>query len=226
MFRIAALCVIALLPCAAFGEAKKDAPNCSDHPSFTRLQSYWIESCSEKPAGSYNFDVGKGHRMVEGKYWYIRYQPPQGLATKPSTAQVLRDAAATVKSSGAQMIAGDSSKQTLRLIKGGKETWVEAWADYTGKYILTIVERPATTQQTTPSANAQAQAGPTTAQTPAPSPANTHAGSKSMTASPLTLEGTQVWSASISTSPLTLVGTQSWAAEITTGQLTLTGTEF
>jgi len=123
--------------------AKKDAPNCSDHPLFTRLQDYWIESCAQKPLDAHNFDAGKRRNMVQGRYWYIRYQPPAGLAAKPSTLQLLRDAAAIVENAGAQVVASDSSKKTLELTRDGKELWVEVWADHLGKYILTIVEKAA-----------------------------------------------------------------------------------
>jgi len=123
--------------------SKRDAPNCNDHPLFARLQDYWIESCTQKPLGSYNFDAGKRRNMVEGRYWYIRYQPPAGLSPKPSTLQLVRDAAATVRKAGGATVASDSSKETLKLTNEGKELWVEAWADHTGKYILTIVEKAA-----------------------------------------------------------------------------------
>jgi hypothetical protein len=124
-------------------EAKKDAANCNDHPLFARLQDYWIESCKEKPRDSYNFDLGKGRSVVEGRYWYIRYQPPAGLITKPSTLELLRNAEATVRKAGGEVVASDSGKATLKLTNDGKELWVEVWADHLGKYILTIVEKAA-----------------------------------------------------------------------------------
>jgi hypothetical protein len=110
---------------------------------FTRLQDYWIESCVQKPLDAYNFDAGKRRNMVQGRYWYIRYQPPAGLAAKPSTLQLLRDASAIVENAGGQVVASDSSKKTLELTRDGKELWVEVWADHLGKYILTIVEKAA-----------------------------------------------------------------------------------
>jgi OOP family OmpA-OmpF porin len=39
------------------------------------------------------------------------------------------------------VVAADQSKETLKLTKDGKELWIEVWADYTGQYILTIVEK-------------------------------------------------------------------------------------
>ena len=147
---VAAWCLAA----PAVAQPKKDAPSCNDHPLLTRLPDYWIESCVQKQFDAYKFNVGKGQSAVEGKFWSIRYQPPAGLTTKPSTLQVLRNVEAAIKKVGGVVVASDSSKETLKLTNEGKELWVEVWADYTGKYILTIVEKAAMTQEIV--ANAEA----------------------------------------------------------------------
>jgi outer membrane protein OmpA-like peptidoglycan-associated protein len=107
--------------------------------------------------------VGKGKPLqVEGQFTNIRYQPPANLATKPSTLQVLRNVENAVKQVGGTVVATDSSKETLKLTKDGKELWVEVWADYTGKYILTIVEKAAMAQQLVANADAFANSLKTT----------------------------------------------------------------
>ena len=107
--------------------------------------------------------VGKGKPVqVEGQFTNIRYQPPAGLTTKPSTLQVLRNVENAVKKVGGTVVATDSSKETLKLTKDGKELWIEVWADYTGKYILTIVEKAAMTQQLVANADAFANGLKTT----------------------------------------------------------------
>ncbi len=133
---------------------QKDAANCKDHPLLSRLPDYWIESCVQKQFDAYKFAVGKGQNAVEGQFWNIRYQPPRGLTTKPSTLQVLRNVETAIKNVGGTVLASDSSKETLKLENDGKELWVEVWADYTGKYILTIVEKAAMAQEITASADA------------------------------------------------------------------------
>jgi len=139
-------------PCAAQG---KDAANCKDHPLLTRITDYWIQSCTLKQFDAYAFMVSKGKPVqVEGQYTNIRYQPPAGLATKPSTLQVLRNVENAVKQVGGTVIATDSSKETLKLTKDGKELWIEVWADHTGQYILTIVEKAAMVQELVASADA------------------------------------------------------------------------
>ncbi len=153
--RSALLCLLlGLLAAAPATAQQKDAANCKDHPLLTRLPDYWIESCVQKQFDAYKFAVGKGQNAVEGQFWNIRYQPPRGLTTKPSTLQVLRNVENAIKKVGGTVLASDSSKETLKLENDGKELWVEVWADYTGKYILTIVEKAAMAQEITASADA------------------------------------------------------------------------
>jgi len=143
----------AIAAASAFAQ-QKDAPNCKDHPILTRLPDYRIEACVLKQFDGYKFAVGKGQTQVEGQFWNIRYQPPAGLATKPSTLQVLRNVENAIKKVGGTVLASDSSKETLKIESEGKELWIEVWADYTGKYILTIVEKAAMVQEMTASADA------------------------------------------------------------------------
>ena len=218
----------------ALGQPKKDAPNCKDHSPFTRLRGYWIESCVEKPHDSYNFDAGKSRNKVEGAYSYIRYQPPAGLTTKPSTAELLRSLDAEIEKAGGELVAGDSSKKTYTLHSAGKETWVEAWADYTGKYILTIVERPAAAQDQRPGATTAGAAGAAKSK-PGPAQAKTinaermtlygtHGGPVTFTAQAMTLVGTHGDALSINATPLTLVGTHGGAVTLSADPMTLVGT--
>ena len=216
--------VTSFLSAPASAQEKKDAPTCTDHPSFTRLRGYYIEGCTLKPQNDYSFNVGRSYKKVEGKYWYIRYQPPAG--TKSTTAEVLASASAIVRKAGAEVVDAGSNKETLTLTSGAKEMWIEVWADYTGKYILTIVERPATGPGPV-LAKEQPKAAPPPASTPATqSAASTPVASKRVTTGALSLVGTQNWSAQATTPMLSLVGTQSWSAVVNTDQLTIVGTEF
>lgn len=151
---VLAILAAACLAAPAMAQPKKDAPKCKDHPLLTRLPDYWIESCVEKQFDAYRFNVGKGQSAVEGRFWNIRYQPPAGLTTKPSALQVLRNVETAIKRVGGEVVASDSSKETLKLANEGKELWVEVWADHTGKYILTVVEKAAMAQEITANADA------------------------------------------------------------------------
>lgn len=149
------LAVLSILIPASSCYAKADAANCADHPLLNRLPDYWIESCVQKQFDAYKFLGAHGkYAEQEGRYWNIRYQPPANLTEKPSTLQVLRNVENAVKQVGGKLVAKDSSKETLTLTQDGKELWVEVWADYTGKYILTIVQKDTMAQVL--SANADA----------------------------------------------------------------------
>jgi len=152
--------LVAAAPCAA---QQKDAANCKDHPLLTRLPYYWIQACTLKQFDAYAFSIGKGKpAQVEGQFTNIRYQPPAGLTTKPSTLQVLRNVENAVKQIGGTVMATDQSKETLKLTKDGKELWIEVWADHTGQYILTIVEKAAMAQEIVANADAFADGLKTT----------------------------------------------------------------
>jgi hypothetical protein len=213
----------------AAAQPKKDAPNCKDHSPFARLRGYWIESCVEKPHDSYNFDAGKSRNKVEGAYSYIRYQPPEGLTGKPSTAEILRSLDAEIEKAGGELVAADSSKKTYTLHSAGRETWVEAWADHTGKYILTIVERPAAaTGGIAGAAGAKSKPAPAQAKTinaERMALYGTHGGPVTVSAQAMTLVGTHGGPVTLSAQAMTLVGTHGGALSIDTAPLTLVGNE-
>jgi OOP family OmpA-OmpF porin len=143
---------IAAAPLAA---QQKDAAGCKDHPLLTRITDYWIQSCVVKQFDGYDFMSGPNKTTrVEGAFTNIRYQPPASLTNKPSTLQLLRNVENAIKQIGGIVVATDQSKEVLKLTKDGKELWIEVWADYTAKYILTIVEKAAMNQDLAANAGA------------------------------------------------------------------------
>ncbi|HYL87527.1 MAG TPA: OmpA family protein [Burkholderiales bacterium] len=147
---LAATCLVA----PAMAQQKKDAAGCADHPLLTRLPDYWINACTHKQFDAYKFSVGKTTSQVEGEFWNIRYLPPDSMKTKPSTLQMIRNVENAVKQVGGKTVYSDGQKVTMTLTNADKELWVEGWADYTGKYILTIVQKGAMEQQLVASADA------------------------------------------------------------------------
>ena len=47
---------------------------------------------------------------------------------------------------GGKAVFVDKARETLKLDKDGKEYWIEIWAEFTGKYGLTIIEKEAMKQ--------------------------------------------------------------------------------
>ena len=135
--------------------AQQDASGCKDHPLLTRLPDYRISSCVHKQFDAFKFNVGKTTRSQEGEFWEIRYQPPASMSSKPSTLQMIRNVENAVKQVGGKTLFGDGQRVTMTLAgQDNKELWIEGWADHTGKYILTIVEKGAMAQEMVASADA------------------------------------------------------------------------
>jgi hypothetical protein len=151
---LSAALALSCLAAPAVAQPKKDAPNCADHPLLTRLPDYWISSCMHKQFDGYKFSVGKTSSQVEGEFWNIRYLPPDSMTTKPSTLQMIRNVENAVKQVGGKTVYSDGQKVTMTFTNQDKELWVEGWADYTGKYILTIIQKGAMEQQLVASADA------------------------------------------------------------------------
>ncbi len=119
-----------------------DEKGCKDHPLFNRLSGVWLYKCIQKEFDFYNFPVEKGKtERVEGRKSILTYYPQPNLAAKPSELQVLRNFENAVTKLGGTAVFVDKARETLKFAKDGKEYWVEVWAEFTGKYGLTIVEK-------------------------------------------------------------------------------------
>ncbi len=143
----AALVVLLATTAVAAWAEQKDSVGCKDHPLFNRMPTYWIHGCSTKQFDAHVFNLGKGKtEQVEGKTWVLRYYPQATAKEKPSELQILRNFGAAVTKLGGTVVAADKGRETLHLNTGGKDIWVDVWAEFTGKYGMTIVERAAMEQ--------------------------------------------------------------------------------
>ena len=125
----------------------KDATGCQDHPLFTRMPNYWIHSCTEKTFDFYEFTVAKGKKeRVEGRLTRTNYYPQNSLNPKPSELQILRNFENAVKTLGGTSLYAEKALEVFKIVRDGKEFWVELRADFTGKYFLWIVEKQAMEQ--------------------------------------------------------------------------------
>jgi OmpA-OmpF porin, OOP family len=107
----------------------------------------------------YAFKIGQGKaEQVEGRYWRISYYPQAAVKTKPSEVQILRNFENAVSALGGTSLYKEKSRETFRLVKDGKETWVEVTAEFTGKYGLLIVEKAAMVQDIVANADALSNA--------------------------------------------------------------------
>ncbi|MFA6055446.1 MAG: OmpA family protein [Thermodesulfovibrionales bacterium] len=154
--------VIAVILCMLFvsvglnvSAAEKDRQGSQDHPLLTRMPDFYINDYSEKDFDKHEFIVQNGQRVsVEGHKYYIQYDLKQG-AKGPGDLKVVRNIQnALTKIGGKVLFEGERPWQsTIKLEKGGKETWVAVRA-YPTLYRLTIVEKEVMKQEV--EANAEA----------------------------------------------------------------------
>lgn len=142
---LAALAGLLLIPGPglAGGPAERpDVKGCQDLPGFTRLGGFFLNNCADKDFDAYDFFVAKGKKeRVEGRLAWVGYLPQPDLKPVPSTLQILRNYENAVKRAGGTVLLVEQNRETMRLDKGGRQTWVEVFADHTSRYRITVVER-------------------------------------------------------------------------------------
>jgi outer membrane protein OmpA-like peptidoglycan-associated protein len=117
------LCVFNLLPVAL---SQSDVENSQDPPGITRMPSYYIREYTVTEFDTVTFKTTANGRQqdkaVEGKHYEIRYDLKEGAST-PSPLQVLRNYQNAAKSAGGQVLYSGDGETTVRLVRGGNETW-------------------------------------------------------------------------------------------------------
>ena len=154
-FILLSIAYLSILTCAVAMAAEKDIKGSKDHPLLTRMPDFHINEYQEKEFDKHEFIVQNGKKVsVEGHKYYIGYALDQG-AKGPGDLKVVRNIQnALTKIGGKVLFEGERPWQsTVKLEKGGKETWVEvrAWPTL---YRLTIVEKEVMKQEV--EANAEA----------------------------------------------------------------------
>lgn len=126
-----------------------------DHPLFNRMPGTWIYSYENIDFNAHTFKDEKGKEVkVEGRYYYIHYYPEEG---KPalSKLKILRNYENAIKQIGGIVLKSDFEDASyMKLVKGGKEIWVEVRAGNGREPILIIIEKEAMAQEIV--ANAEA----------------------------------------------------------------------
>ena len=140
--------MLLLLLAANLYAAQNDDPKCKDHPLFTRMPGSYIYNCDHKQFDGRDFVMGKGKTIhVEGELWRLTYYPFNDLKTKPSELQIRRNFENAIQKQGGTLVGtATNNKNIFKLVKDGKEIWVELWAEFTGKYGFTIIQKEEMTQ--------------------------------------------------------------------------------
>lgn len=137
-----------------------------DTPYFSGMPSYEIWGAEDKEFDEYTFCDGKKPVKVEGKLWKREY----GLKNdgkEASGLQIIRNYSNAIKNMGGTILfegirkeiekvcpegEGYARQVNGRVIKGGKELWVEVgYHEYNGTYVITLLEKQAMKQDVTAS---------------------------------------------------------------------------
>jgi len=147
-FSIISTTILLCLLATTLYAAQTDNAKCKDHPLFTRMPGSYIYNCDHKQFDGRDFIMGKGQTIhVEGQLWWMTYYPQSDLKSKPSELQIRRNFEnAIVKQGGTLVGTATNKKQIYKLNKDGKEIWIELWAEFTGKYGFTIIQKEAMAQ--------------------------------------------------------------------------------
>ncbi len=131
--------------------AEKDRQGSQDHPLLTRMPDFHINDYQDQEFDRYEFLVQNDKKVskvaVEGHKYYIGYKLDQG-AKGPGDLKVVRNIEnALTKIGGKVIFEGERPwSATVKLEKGGKETWVEVRA-FPTLYRLNIVEKDVMKQE-------------------------------------------------------------------------------
>jgi OmpA-OmpF porin, OOP family len=139
-----------------FAFAQQDAKGCKDHPLFTRMPEYYIDSCRKKEFDAHEFidPVTKEKVSVEGRLFNASYYLKKEYKDQKSTIQVARNHTNAIQKIGGVFLMknSDGSGDTyMKVTKEDKEIWASIEQDNWGgnTYYLWIVEKAAMKQEVT-----------------------------------------------------------------------------
>lgn len=135
-----------------------DVEGSKDPALFSRMPGWRISQYEENQFASYEFTGAKGDKLVaEGEKFLVAYSWA-GTGKKPSSLQVIRNYENSIKKIGGSVVyqRGDDFC-TLKVVKDGKETWVEVASEVDsgwGGFTLTIIGKQAMAQDVVANADA------------------------------------------------------------------------
>jgi outer membrane protein OmpA-like peptidoglycan-associated protein len=151
-----AILILSSLPLAA--QTQTDVKGCKEHPLFTRMPTYWIHNCDDRAFDAYAFPVAQGKKeSIEGHLIKVSYYPQATAKDKPSALQILRNHENSLAAIGGTVVWKSDGQLTAKVMRDGKEIWINVSAEFTGKYSVISVERQAMGQDVIANADALAR---------------------------------------------------------------------
>jgi OOP family OmpA-OmpF porin len=143
------LCFVCLAAMAfpAPPDQEVDVKGSADHPLLTRMQNMYISVYKMAEFDQFLFRTGpKTTEAVEGKRFDIRYFTKAGF-TPPTPIAIIRNYQQAIARIGGTTVYEDQRYTTLKVVKDGKEIWVQVDTAWGRGYYLTIVEKQAMVQE-------------------------------------------------------------------------------
>lgn len=138
---------LAVALCSLSALATNDNVKCKDSPLFTRMPESYLYNCDEKGFDSFEFFIAKDKKKtVEGRLSSLKYYPQPDAKTRNSDLQIIRNYENAITKVGGKVVYSEKSRATFLLEQDGKELWIHVWAEFTGKYGFTVVEKAAMKQ--------------------------------------------------------------------------------
>jgi OOP family OmpA-OmpF porin len=140
--------------------AQEDAENSKDPAMFTRMPGFYIYRNDDIQFDRFEFRTGdEKTEAVEGHSIYVDYWIKDNVQL-PSGLQIIRNYTNAVKKIGGQVIYewedGGSQNATMKVVKGGRETWVYVYA-VQQNYTINIIEKEAMAQDVVADASSMAK---------------------------------------------------------------------
>jgi OmpA-OmpF porin, OOP family len=139
------IAVVFVLSCLVASAQMSDFAGHKDPALFSRMPHYFLtaeDSVVDTPFDAVEFFVKDGTQRVEGRHLKYSYSWDDAAGTSPSFLQIVRNYQAAAKKIGGEILSEDTRRTTIRIAKGGSETWVAVEAYNEGRlYELNIIER-------------------------------------------------------------------------------------
>jgi OmpA-OmpF porin, OOP family len=156
LIKVAAFLVLVFIMMGGFALAQQDAKGCKDHPLFTRMPEFYIDSCEKKEFDAHAFidPVTKKKVTVEGRLYRAYYYLKKEHKGQKSTLQVARNHTNAIEKIGGASLMDDPTGRDntwMKVTKEDKEIWASIEQDNWGgnTYYLWIVEKAAMKQEVT-----------------------------------------------------------------------------
>ncbi|MFH0974698.1 MAG: OmpA family protein [Spirochaetota bacterium] len=119
-----------------------DDKGSKEHPMFSRLPGFYIDSYTTKQFEQYEFKDKKGNPVsVEGNFYEISLCVKRGVKP-PSELQIIRNHTNAIKKIGGEVVFENNKEAHCMLKKSGMETWVKIYPWNQGEcYTLYIIEK-------------------------------------------------------------------------------------